>query len=229
MHETQFVIRVLEIQISGLLLRTSSAGIVRERTSKDFYNIRERLRNNLRPKNASRVFWVLLVLGLIVFIPLVVQVPQVSSAFVTGSSQGAMISGSQQAGSYNAQYMISWRHRHSSTTTTTSYTTTKTTSTSSGSVSISFSITPLAESNGKYSNVQTATITNSAGQPIAGVAVTYYENAGTSGGYYHGTTNSAGQTVEKDVYPGAGSYTEWAVAIVNGQTLTSQKITVIVP
>jgi len=115
------------------------------------------------------------------------------------------------------------------TSTSDTSSTSHTTSSSSGQPNIAFSITPLAQSDGQYSNIQTATVTDGSGNPIAGAAVTYYENSGTHGGYFHGTTNSAGQTVVKDNYPGPGSYTEWAVAIVNGQTLTSQKITVIVP
>ncbi len=66
-----------------------------------------------------------------------------------------------------------------------------------------------------------------------GVAVTMYENAGKSGGYFHGVTGPskypAGETIEHDTYPGPGSYTEWSSASWNGQTALSLKITVIVP
>jgi len=86
-----------------------------------------------------------------------------------------------------------------------------------------FTITPLQIQNGMRYNVQTPTFTSKSGNPIQGASVTYYENCGCSGGYYHGTTNSNGQTVVKDVYPGAGTYTEWASITYQGTDLPVTK------
>jgi hypothetical protein len=94
-------------------------------------------------------------------------------------------------------------------------------------------ISPLTYSGGKYHNTQTTTVKSTSGTLMNGVAVTMYENAGKSGGYFHGVTGPtkypAGETVEHDTYPGPGSYTEWSSASWKGQTVLSLKITVIVP
>jgi len=91
-----------------------------------------------------------------------------------------------------------------------------------------FTITPLQNQGGSYSNVQTTTFTDS-GNPVQGATVTYYENCGCGGGYFHGTTNSNGQTRMTDKYPGSGTYTEWASITYQGHTYLSSKITVVVP
>jgi hypothetical protein len=99
--------------------------------------------------------------------------------------------------------------------------------------SVTLTITPLMLNGGKYSNIQTTTVKSTTGSLMNGVAVTMYENAGRSGGYYHGVTGPtkypAGEAIEHDTYPGAGSYTEWSSVTLNGQTVLSVKITVIVP
>jgi hypothetical protein len=92
-----------------------------------------------------------------------------------------------------------------------------------------FTITPLQNQSGSYYNTQTATFTGTNSKPIQGASVTYYENCGCSGGYFHSTTNANGQTTMKDTYPGSGSYTEWASITYQGQTYLSPKITVTVP
>jgi len=94
-------------------------------------------------------------------------------------------------------------------------------------------ISPLTFSRGRYSNVQTTTVKSTTGALMNGVAITMYENAGKSGGYYHGVTGPskypAGETIVHDTYPGTGSYTEWSSANSNGQVVLSLKITIIVP
>jgi len=99
--------------------------------------------------------------------------------------------------------------------------------------SVTLTITPLTLNGGRYSNTQITTVKSTSGSLMNGVAVTMYENAGKSGGYYHGVTGPskypAGQAIEHDTYPGAGSYTEWSSVTWNGQTVLSLKITVIVP
>jgi len=99
--------------------------------------------------------------------------------------------------------------------------------------SVTLVISPLTLSNGKYRNTQTTTVRSTTGTLMNGVAVTMYENAGKSGGYFHGVTGPSkypnGETIEHDTYPGAGSYTEWSSATWNGQTVLSLKITVKVP
>lgn len=122
----------------------------------------------------------------------------------------------------------------SSTTTietnTTQTTSTTTSETSSGNYSVQLSITPLKQNEGGYYyNIQTATFTDPNGNPVQGAQVTYYENCGCAGGYFHGWTDSNGQTTFTDTYPGSGSYTEWASVTYQGQTYLSQKITVQVP
>ncbi len=97
------------------------------------------------------------------------------------------------------------------------------------SYSAQFNISPLAQNEGSYSNVQTLTFTDSNGNPVKGASVTYYENCGCAGGYFHGLTNTNGQTSFTDTYPGPGTYTEWASVTYCGQTYLSQKITVVVP
>lgn len=99
--------------------------------------------------------------------------------------------------------------------------------------SVTLVISPLTLSDGKYHNTQTTTVESTTGSLMNGVAVTMYENAGKSGGYFHGVTGPSkypnGETIEHDTYPGAGSYTEWSSATWNGQTVVSVKITVVVP
>jgi hypothetical protein len=95
--------------------------------------------------------------------------------------------------------------------------------------SVSLSISPLADNGGKYSNTQTTTVTDTSGNPLEGVSITMYENAGKGGGYAHGRTNAQGQFVVKDTYPGPGSYTEWSVATQGSQSVASSKINVTVP
>ena len=99
--------------------------------------------------------------------------------------------------------------------------------------SVILTISPLILSGGKYHNIQTTTVKDTLGNLMNGVALTMYENAGKSGGYFHGVTGPtkypSGQTIEHDTYPGPGSYTEWSSATWNGQIVLSLKITVIVP
>lgn len=99
-------------------------------------------------------------------------------------------------------------------------------------ITVSLVITPLQKKltmrGYRYWNTQTTTVL-SGNTPVVGVPVVMYENAGKSGGYAHKITNSAGQIVVTDIYPRAGSYTEWSVATVAGVNYPSQKITVIVP
>jgi len=99
--------------------------------------------------------------------------------------------------------------------------------------SVVLTISPLVLSGGKYHNTQTTTVKDTLGNLMNGVALTMYENAGRSGGYFHGVTGPtkypSGQAIEHDAYPGPGSYTEWSSATWNGQTVLSLKITVIVP
>ena len=99
--------------------------------------------------------------------------------------------------------------------------------------SVTLVISPLAHSNGKYHNTQTTTVKSTAGALMNEVAVTMFENCGCIGGYFHGLTGHSkyptGETIERDTYPGPGSYTEWSSAALNGQTVLSVKITVIVP
>lgn len=112
----------------------------------------------------------------------------------------------------------------------TSTSTTTTTTSSAVSFSVSFVISPLSKTNtGKYYNIQTVTVTSASGQPISGASVTLFENCGCAGGYAHGTTNTQGQFADKDVYPSAGTYNEWASVTYNGVTVTSLKIPVVVP
>jgi hypothetical protein len=123
-----------------------------------------------------------------------------------------------------------WPGNGSTTTTTT--TTSQTTSSSSSTVTYNaqLHISPLAQNEGGYYyNVQTLTFTDSNGNPVKGAAVTYYENCGCDGGYFHGLTNTNGQTTFTDTYPSAGTYTEWASVTYAGHTYLSQKVTVQVP
>jgi len=98
--------------------------------------------------------------------------------------------------------------------------------------SVVLTISHLTFSGGKYSNIQTTTVRDTTGKLMNGVAITMYENAGKSGGYFHQVTGPTkyppGETIEHDTYPGPGSYTEWSSATWNGQTVLSLKITVIV-
>lgn len=98
-------------------------------------------------------------------------------------------------------------------------------------VKVTLTITSLAKHwfTGKYYNIQTTEVEDSSGKPLPLEPVTMFENAGRSGGYAHGETNSQGLFVYKDTYPRAGQYTEWSVVRVNGVDYSSEKITVIVP
>lgn len=98
-----------------------------------------------------------------------------------------------------------------------------------GNYNVQFNISSLEQNEGSYYNVQTLTFTDSNGNPVQGAWVTYYENCGCAGGYFHGFTNANGQTTFTDTYPCPGTYTEWASVTYQGQTYLSQKITVQVP
>lgn len=123
------------------------------------------------------------------------------------------------------------------TSTTTTQTSTETTSSStsssrtqSGSYTVQFNIGQLQQNGyGDYYNQQVLTFLGPNGNPVQGAQVTYYENCGCAGGYFHGTTNENGQTSFIDTYPSAGAYTEWASVTWQGQTYLTQKITVQVP
>ncbi|MGH2638152.1 MAG: hypothetical protein ACRDF4_02535, partial [Rhabdochlamydiaceae bacterium] len=120
----------------------------------------------------------------------------------------------------------------SSSTTLSSSTTTVTSTTSDGHSSmgtIVLNISPLTGYLGKYRNTQITTVLDQNGRPLAGVSITLYENAGKAAGYAHGITNSQGQFVHVDRYPGPGTYTEWAEATLNGQVMDSAKVIVVVP
>ena len=153
-----------------------------------------------------------------------------TSTTSTTISSTTTISSSSTASSSTTSTATSSRTQTSSSTTTSSQTTSTTASTSSGTYSVQLSISQLEQSDfGSYYNVQTATFTGPGGVPIQGAQVTYYENCGCAGGYFHGTTDANGQTTFTDTYPGAGTYTEWASITYQGQTYLSQTITVTVP
>jgi hypothetical protein len=117
-----------------------------------------------------------------------------------------------------------------STSTTTITTTTTNTSTTSGSYQLQMNISPLQHDQwGYYYNVQTATFTGPNGNPIQGGWVTYYEDCGCHGGYYHGLTDATGQTTFTDTYPAPGWYTAWAVVWYQGREYCTQKQTIYVP
>jgi len=149
----------------------------------------------------------------------------------TGVWPGTGVVTSTTSSSSSSTTASSTTTSHTTSSETSSTTTTSTISSSrSGSYQVDLSISQLQQNeNGKYYNIQTATFTGPDGNPIQGAQVTYFENCGCSGGYFHGSTDANGQTVVKDTYPGPGSYTEWASITYQGQIYLSQKITVQVP